>query len=138
MAAQKVQVELVTPEKLLFSTEVDMIVIPGAEGDFGVLPKHAPMISALRNGVLKTIGDEEGDKEIFVAGGFAEVTEERCTIIAEEAVAVANINVAALEARLTKNKHDIKLAETKEDKQRIQKDIDAANDQLAFAKKKAA
>ena len=80
----KINVELVTPEKLFFSQDADMIVVPGAEGDFGVLPNHSPMISTIRPGVVKLENDGKSEK-VFVSGGFAEVTGERCTIIAEEA-----------------------------------------------------
>ena len=66
--------ELVSPEKLLFSEDVEMVVVPGAEGDFGVLVGHAPLISALRPGVIGTYTGSTVDKRIFVAGGFAEVT----------------------------------------------------------------
>ena len=75
--------DLVSPEKLLLSEDVEMVVVPGAEGDFGVLIGHAPLISALRPGVIDTYIGTKVDKRIFVAGGFAEVTGKRCTILAE-------------------------------------------------------
>ncbi len=87
----KVNVELVAPEKLVLSNEADMVVVPGAEGDFGVLYNHAPMISTLRPGVVRISGSED-DKNIFVSSGFIEVTGERCTILASDATDLATIS----------------------------------------------
>jgi len=98
--ADKVEFELVSPERLLLSEPVDMVVVPGAEGDFGVLPRHAPMISTLRPGVIRIYEGREVKERIFVAGGFAEVTAERCTVLAEEAVRVADIDTAAVDQEL--------------------------------------
>jgi F-type H+-transporting ATPase subunit epsilon len=100
MAADKVEFELVSPERLLVSEQVDMVVVPGVEGDFGVLPRHAPLISTLRPGVIRVYEGREVKDRIFVAGGFAEVTHERCTVLAEEAVPVADIDPAQVEQEL--------------------------------------
>jgi F-type H+-transporting ATPase subunit epsilon len=89
-----VSLEIVSPEKLLLSRPVDMVVIPGAEGDIGVLEGHTPMIVTLRGG---TIDLYEGDKiveQLFVHGGFAEVTPERCTVLANKAVPLGEVKKA--------------------------------------------
>ena len=86
MADDKVSFELVTPERLLLSQEADMVVVPGGAGDFGVLPRHAPLISTVRPGTIRLHDGGGEPAEIFVASGFAEVTPERCTVLAEEAV----------------------------------------------------
>nr|WP_294556796.1 ATP synthase F1 subunit epsilon [uncultured Rhodopila sp.] len=89
-----VSLEIVSPEKLLLSRPVDMVVIPGAEGDIGVLEGHTPMIVTLRGG---TIDLYEGDKiveQLFVHGGFAEVTPERCTVLANRAVPLGEVKKA--------------------------------------------
>jgi len=114
--ADKVEFELVSPERLLLSEPVDMVVVPGAEGDFGVLPRHAPMISTLRPGVIRIYAGREVKDRIFVAGGFAEVTAERCTVLAEEAVPVADIDVAAVDQELKDLGED--LADAKSDAER--------------------
>ncbi len=96
----KVQFELVSPERLLLSQAAEMVVVPGTEGDFGVLKDHAPMISAVRPGVIE-VHDEGAVKErIFVEGGFAEVTGERCTVLAAEAIPVADLDRATVESSL--------------------------------------
>ena len=95
-----VSLEIVSPEKLLLSRSVDMVVIPASEGDMGVLGGHSPMIVTLRGG---TISLYEGDKvtdRLFVSGGFAEVTPERCTVLATEVLPVAEVSKAEGEKRL--------------------------------------
>ncbi len=98
--ADKVNFELVSPERLLLSEEVDMVVVPGAEGDFGVLGGHAPVISTVRPGTITVYQGTAVSTRIFVAGGFAEVTADRCTVLAEEAAPVDDIDRSAVEAQL--------------------------------------
>jgi F-type H+-transporting ATPase subunit epsilon len=97
--ADKVQFELVSPEKLLLAEAVAMVVVPGSEGNFGVLPGHALLISTVRPGVIDVYADEPGTitERIFVSGGFAEVTPERCTVLADEAVPLAGLERGDLE-----------------------------------------
>jgi F-type H+-transporting ATPase subunit epsilon len=116
MAADKIAFELVSPERLLVSEPVDMVVVPGAEGDFGVLPRHAPLISTLRPGVIRVFAGREVKERIFVAGGFAEVTAERCTVLAEQALPIAEIDRGAVETALKDARED--LAEAKNDHER--------------------
>ena len=81
--ADKVQLELVTPSRLLLETETDMVVVPGGDGDFGVLPDHAPLLSTLRPGTLAVYEDDAVSERHFVEGGFAHVRENVLTILAE-------------------------------------------------------
>tara|TARA_R110000868_G_scaffold6363_19_gene36248 strand:+ start:41024 stop:41440 length:417 start_codon:yes stop_codon:yes gene_type:complete len=104
--------DLVSPEKLLLSEDIEMVVVPGAEGDFGVLIGHAPLISALRPGVIGTYIGNSVDKRIFVAGGFAEVTGERCTVLAEEAMPVEDIDRSAAESRIAAAREAIGAADS--------------------------
>lgn len=107
MADNAVQFELVSPEKLLLSEEVEMVVVPGAEGDFGVLPGHTPVISTVRPGVIHIFEGGAVKTRIFVAGGFAEVTAERCTVLAEEAVLLDDIDRDQVEKSLQEAMEDI-------------------------------
>ena len=84
--------ELVSPEKLLFSGQVTMVTVPGEEGDFGVLHAHSPLISTLRPGVLWVYEGDTITQRVFIAGGFAEVTGERCTVLADMAQHVEEID----------------------------------------------
>jgi F-type H+-transporting ATPase subunit epsilon len=100
--ADKLQFELVSPERLLLSEPVGMVVVPGTEGNFGVLPGHALFISTVRPGVIDVYaeGMPTITQRIFVSGGFAEVTPERCTVLADEAVPFSALDRAAIEAAL--------------------------------------
>jgi F-type H+-transporting ATPase subunit epsilon len=95
-----INLEIVSPEKLLLSRDVDMVVIPAAEGDMGVLEGHAPMTVALRGGVVSLYEGDRVVESLFVAGGFAEVTPERCTVLAGEAMPVDEIDRNEAEKRL--------------------------------------
>jgi F-type H+-transporting ATPase subunit epsilon len=85
------QFNLVSPEKLLFTGEVDQVDVPGAEGDFGVLAGHAPFVTTLRPGIL-TIYREGGTLRVVVSGGFAEVSDAGLTVLADVAVPVEDVN----------------------------------------------
>jgi F-type H+-transporting ATPase subunit epsilon len=133
MAEGKVAFELVSPERLLLSEEVDMVVVPGEEGDFGVLVRHAPLISTLRPGVIKVHDGGSVTEQIFVAGGFAEVTPQRCTVLAEEAVPVGEIDRAKAEQRLSDAKDDLLDAKDAIEKAAAERQIKVAEAMLAAA-----
>ena len=100
-AGNSVELEIVSPDKLLLSRDVEMVVIPASEGDIGVLPNHSPMIVLLRGG---TIAIHEGGRvtdRLYVSGGFAEITPERCTVLADEAVPTGELSRAEGERRLS-------------------------------------
>lgn len=112
--ANKVAFELVSPERLLISAEVDMVVVPGSEGDFGVLPGHSPLISSVRPGVIRIHDQGQESDRIFIKGGFVEVTPEGCTVLAEEAVPVSELDRAGLERRIEDAGKDLEDAQTDE------------------------
>jgi F-type H+-transporting ATPase subunit epsilon len=91
--------ELVSPVKLLFSGDVEQVDVPGAEGDFGVLANHAPMVTTLRPGIL-TVHVAGGQQKIVVLGGFAEVSKDGLTVLAETAEAVEDIDREMIAARI--------------------------------------
>ena len=100
--------ELVSPEKLVFSGEVDQVDVPGIEGDFGVLAGHAPLVTTLRPGILTVYG-AGGAQKIVVSGGFAEVSAQGLTVLADLAEAVEAIDrgmiterISALQERIAK------------------------------------
>ena len=94
------QLEFVSPEKLLLSRQVEMAVLPAAEGEMGVLPGHAPMIVSLRGGVVTVREDGQETERLYVPGGFAEVTPTRVTILADEATPVDALSRAEAEQRI--------------------------------------
>jgi F-type H+-transporting ATPase subunit epsilon len=100
--------ELVSPEKLLFSGEVEQVDVPGAEGDFGVLAGHAPFVSTIRPGII-TVHGASGEQKIVVLGGFAEVSAEGLTVLADVAETMQDIDrgmiatkIGELEQRIEK------------------------------------
>ncbi len=91
--------ELVSPERILMSADAEQVIVPGAEGEFTVLPLHAPVISALRPGVIRA-NLSDGKKRIYVRSGFADVTPEALTILAERAFIVDEVDPEMLEQEL--------------------------------------
>ncbi len=114
--ADKVNFELVSPQRLLMSEAVDMVVVPGAEGDFGVMAEHAPLISTVRPGTITVYQGEAVSDRIFVAGGFAEVTGERCTVLAEEAERLDDIDRTAVESQLQMLRSDLGATQSEDER----------------------
>jgi len=92
--------EIVSPDRLLLSQPVDMAVIPAAEGEMGVLPGHSPMIVLLRGGTITLHEGGRATSRLYVSGGFAEVTPERCTVLADEAIPVGEVSRKVADGRL--------------------------------------
>ena len=109
--ADKLNFALVSPERELFHGDVDQVVVPGSEGEFGVLPNHAPVMSVIKPGALRVI-DGGAERRIFVNGGFADVTPEGLTVLAEEAIDLADIEPAQLEQDLKDAGEDLRDANT--------------------------
>jgi F-type H+-transporting ATPase subunit epsilon len=105
--ADKLHFSLVSPERELFAGDVDHVVVPGAEGEFGVLAHHAPFMTTLRPGALRILS-ETGEQRIFVNGGFADVTPAGLTVLAEDAVDLADIDPAKLEQDVKDCVDDVK------------------------------
>ncbi|MEJ1978510.1 MAG: ATP synthase F1 subunit epsilon [Acetobacteraceae bacterium] len=93
-------VDLEIVEKLLLSRAVDLVVIPAAEGELGVGPNHSPMIVLLRGGTITLHEGGRVTDRLYVSGGFAEITPERCTVLADEAIPTAELSRAEGERRL--------------------------------------
>jgi F-type H+-transporting ATPase subunit epsilon len=115
--ADKLHFDLVSPERLLLSESVDMVTVPGKEGDFGVLAGHAPVMTTLRPGVINVDDAGKAQQRIFVRGGFAEVTPAGLTILAEHAVQLAELDEAALDAEIGNAEEDV--ADAKSDEARL-------------------
>lgn len=124
-----VALEIVSPERLLLSKPVDMVVIPASEGELGVLPQHSPMIVMLRGGTIKIYEGEQITGTLYVTGGFAEITPERCTVLAKEAVPVAELSRAQGERRLAEAEAEYNAT----DKMNVAA-LDAAQDRMQAAR----
>jgi F-type H+-transporting ATPase subunit epsilon len=120
--ADKLSFALVSPERELFNGDVDHVVVPGAEGEFGVLPNHAPAMSVIKPGALRVINDG-AERRIFVNGGFADVTPEGLTVLAEEALDLDDIEPATLELDLKNAQEDLRDANTDAKKDAAQRAV---------------
>lgn len=98
--------ELVSPERLIISKDVSMVVVPGSEGLFGVLPRHTSMLSALAPGVVDIYEEGVITEQLFVVNGFAEVTGDRCTVLAEDVIPLKELNPDELEEKIDQMRVD--------------------------------
>jgi F-type H+-transporting ATPase subunit epsilon len=93
--------DLVSPEKLLFNDKVGMIIVPGKDGDIGVLPGHSKVLSSLNPGRIMVFGENKNLlKSFFVTGGFVEINPEKCIVLAEEVSEMETLDKSAIEKRL--------------------------------------
>jgi len=114
--------ELVSPERLVFAGDVSEVIVPGSEGEFGVLAGHAPFIGTLKAGIL-TIREGGRDRRYFVRGGFAEVNPAGLTILAEEARPVEEFSLAELHQHIKDAQEDVKDAATEDTRQRAERHL---------------
>jgi F-type H+-transporting ATPase subunit epsilon len=106
--------EIVSPEKLVFSGEVEAVVVPGTEGEFTVLKDHAPLISSMKPGVVVIEETPAKKRRLFVPGGFAEVAPSGLTILANQAIDLAELDAAKLDACVASIEEEITRATTDE------------------------
>ena len=122
--AEKLNFDLVSPERLLLSEQVDMVTVPGAEGDMGIMGGHAPVMSTLRPGVIGVVVDGQPERRYFVRGGFAEVTPAGLTVLAEHTVPLAELDAEALAREIANAEEDLADAKSDEARQRAQEKLD--------------
>lgn len=116
--------ELVSPESLLKDTTAGMVIVPGMDGDFGVLPGHSPMMSTIRPGIVEIHENESSDPErLFVKGGLAQVTPTGLTILAEEIIHLSDVDIADLESDITNARQSLDAAVDDIDKARAEREL---------------
>lgn len=128
--------ELVTPDRLLDSADAAMVVLPGSEGNLAAMPRHTPVITSLRPGTIDVYatGLSGGvSSQVFVGGGFAEITGDRCVVLAEEAVNVSDIDRTAAEKRLSAANDSLAAASGEGDKAAAEREIAIASALVAAA-----
>jgi len=128
---EKLKLEVVAPEKMVMSKTVDMVTISGTEGDFGVLPGHAALVSSIRPGFLEIEANKETDK-MFIGGGFIEVLEDKVSILATEVFTSEQIDITECEKKISKYNSDIGLTDKEADKELIQQNIDKYQAMIEF------
>ncbi len=111
--AETIHFEIVTPARLMLGDDVHLVVLPGEDGNLGVLPRHTPLLTSLRPGTIEILDEKmKLQRQIFVEQGFADVTPERCTVLAEEAIPVEQITREAADARLKRAADALLVADT--------------------------
>ena len=124
----KFNFRLVMPERELLALEADMVVVPGSEGDFGVLHGHAPLISTVRPGVLEVFQGSKVDQRFLLVGGFAEVTPDRCTVLADEALPFETVTPEQLVERERAAEQELADAASDTEKATAQRSLAVAKD----------
>ncbi|WP_342640560.1 F0F1 ATP synthase subunit epsilon [Rhodoligotrophos ferricapiens] len=122
--AELLHFELVSPERLLFSGDVEQVTIPGSEGEMTVLVRHAPLITTLKPGLLLVRKDGGGEERMFVRGGFAEINPQGLTVLAEEAIPLAELDRAAFAQRIKDAEEDVSDATDDERRRKAQEVLD--------------
>lgn len=123
--------ELVSPEAKLISEPVWQVSFPEEEGDVGVRAGHMALVMSIRPGVVEVMLSEQGEKKrVFIAGGFADVAPDHCTILAEQAVDLASLDTDKLERELLNLSEDLSLANTATERARLQKRMDLISTML--------
>jgi len=115
--------ELVSPERLLMDAAAASVKVPGAEGDFVVLPRHAPLMTTLKPGVLTVAEEGRETVRIFVRGGFADVTPQGLVVLAEEAIPVKDLSADSLMQKIANAQEDLAHARTDEDRRQAQEAV---------------
>ena len=123
----KISFDLVAPENLIFNDEVGMIIIPGKDGDLGILPGHSKVMSSLRPGRVMVYGEDKNLlKSFFVSGGFTEINPEKCIVLAESVIEISALDKSAIENEI----QELKLKDSNESKIKLNialKKIEALN-----------
>ncbi|QCK85751.1 F0F1 ATP synthase subunit epsilon [Phreatobacter aquaticus] len=123
--------ELVSPERQLFSGAVTQVVVPGADGEFGIFAGHAPFVSSIRPGIL-TIYGEGQPKRLYVRGGFAEVSSGTLTVLAEQAVAVEDLDAGQIDRDIKAAEEDLADAKSDDARSRAAEKLAQLNDVKAI------
>ena len=121
--ASRIAFDLVSPERLLLSTEADMVTVPGTEGYLGVMAGHAPLVTTLRAGMIDVqVGGR--DDRYFIRGGFAEISPAKITVLAEEAIPMTEMDLAVLDQRITDAQDDEIAAKSESERQKASQMVD--------------
>ncbi|MBN9412940.1 MAG: ATP synthase F1 subunit epsilon [Candidatus Paracaedimonas acanthamoebae] len=133
--SSKLHFRIVSPERLLFTDDIEMVIIPGSRGDFGVLPSHSPMVSTLRPGLVTIYNRGNIQERVYVANGFAHLTETDCTILAEESIFLAEMNAEMIEETIKYAKQELENARTEEEKAALKRDLDYIRSKLELLRR---
>ncbi len=120
----KFRFELVSPERMVMTQDVEQVLVPGAEGDFTVLPNHAPVLSSLRPGIMEVTIEKGQEWRVFVRGGFAQVTPASLTVLAQRTIDIEDLDFGRLEEEIREAEDDLSDAQDPEEKRKAQDTLD--------------
>lgn len=129
--------ELVSPEKLVLSQDVEMAVLPGLEGDMGILQDHMPLISVLRPGIVTLMNGGRTEERLFVEGGFVEVTRDSCIVLAEHATKIAELDETLASRQLADARADQMDAKSEAEREKAERQVQIAEARMAAFDKPA-
>jgi len=132
--AESFQFELVSPERLLLSEQVTEVIVPGAEGEFGVLKDHSPFMSTMKPGILKVRREGGALDEFYIRGGFADVAEKGLTVLAEKAVPVAELKADEIASQIKDAEEDVADAKDEETRRKAEATLAQLQDVQAALK----
>ena len=121
--AEQISFDLVSPERLLLSTDADMVTLPGADGYMGVMAGHMPLVSTLRTGMVDVRKDGQ-DIRYFIRGGFAEISATKLTVLAEEAIPISEIALETLDQRIRDAEEDLAAAATDAERRKVSESLE--------------
>ncbi|MBP9692211.1 MAG: ATP synthase F1 subunit epsilon [Alphaproteobacteria bacterium] len=121
---------LVSPEKVLLEKDVTMVVLPGSEGDIGILPNHAPLLTLLRPGVVTVYEESKVQLRIFVDGGFLEVTPEKCVALVTEGTPLESLDPSSLELKIKNLLEDLADSQNPEERKQADQNLEIARAKL--------
>lgn len=123
LGSQHVMLVLVSPERVVYSKPVDMVVIPGAVGDFGVLPHHEALISLLRPGIIEIFQGGKAMDHIYVTSGFVQVADNTCHVLADEMMPVSEIDLEALQTFIQNTEEYVAMAPSEEERSALKESL---------------
>jgi len=130
--SNKFQISVTTPDELIYSKEVVMAIIPGSEGEMGILADHAPVITTLKRGILKTDSANHERNEIYISTGFAEVKNNECSILASTAYDLSKISAEEINSKISFAKARLNTSDNEFDKNLAKEEIELNQDILTY------
>lgn len=133
----QLNLSLVSPDHLLFSSKVWMVTIPGEDGDMGILPGHAPVLSTLRSGLISIFDSEnlsDPKEHFFVDRGFARIDHTGCTVLAENIVPISELNVSDIEKNIDDNSRKLEASSSDSEKTILLNSIESDGKKLEVLK----
>ena len=134
MSLKTFLVTLVSPEKIVVSDQFSMVVVPATRGDMGILAHHMPLISTLGTGLVKFYQQQTVVQQFYIQGGFVDVTDLGCFVMADDCVALENLDLETLRLKIDEKNQALEASRTDQERAALKRDLQFANLQLTLLK----